>query len=76
MYFKVCSNCGAHLDPEEKCDCEKGGNDEENKLSIYSGGLLALSQSSGRLRNGINEYNGNYYNSNYRNSSDDYRRYS
>lgn len=22
MYFKVCPNCGAHLDPGERCDCE------------------------------------------------------
>lgn len=22
-YFKTCSQCGAHLDPGEKCDCRK-----------------------------------------------------
>ena len=22
MYYKTCKNCGAHLDPEERCDCE------------------------------------------------------
>lgn len=22
MYYKTCENCGAHLDPEERCDCE------------------------------------------------------
>lgn len=22
MYYKICQNCGAHLDPGEKCDCE------------------------------------------------------
>lgn len=21
-YFKTCELCGAHLDPDEKCDCE------------------------------------------------------
>lgn len=21
MIFKTCSYCGAHLDPDEKCDC-------------------------------------------------------
>lgn len=21
-YFKVCSRCGAHLDPGEQCDCQ------------------------------------------------------
>jgi len=23
MYFKTCEECGAHLDPGERCDCEK-----------------------------------------------------
>ena len=22
-YFKTCPECGANLDPEEKCDCQK-----------------------------------------------------
>lgn len=22
MYYKICSNCGANLDPGERCDCE------------------------------------------------------
>lgn len=22
MWYKICENCGAHLDPEERCDCE------------------------------------------------------
>ena len=22
MQFRVCENCGSHLDPGEKCDCE------------------------------------------------------
>ena len=22
MYYKIFENCGAHLDPEERCDCE------------------------------------------------------
>ncbi len=31
-YFQICTKCGAHLDPGEKCDCENtirqsGGND-------------------------------------------------
>lgn len=28
-YFKVCEWCGAHLDPGEKCDCEKEKRREE-----------------------------------------------
>lgn len=23
MYYITCKLCGAHLDPEERCDCEK-----------------------------------------------------
>lgn len=23
MYYRVCGECGAHLDPGEKCDCKK-----------------------------------------------------
>ncbi len=22
MYYRECSCCGAHLDPEERCDCQ------------------------------------------------------
>ena len=22
-YYRVCSFCGAHLDPDEKCDCQR-----------------------------------------------------
>lgn len=22
MYYKVCPDCGAHLDPGERCDCQ------------------------------------------------------
>ncbi len=23
MTYRTCPECGAHLDPEEKCDCQK-----------------------------------------------------
>lgn len=23
VYYKTCPNCGAHLDPQEPCDCER-----------------------------------------------------
>lgn len=23
MYYWTCPDCGAHLDPEEKCDCKE-----------------------------------------------------
>lgn len=26
--YYTCSICGAHLDPGERCDCEKGGAQE------------------------------------------------
>jgi len=22
-YFRTCPECGAHLDPDERCDCER-----------------------------------------------------
>lgn len=22
MYYKICEHCGAHLDPNETCDCQ------------------------------------------------------
>ena len=33
MYQYICSKCGGHLDPGEKCDCEeeKKKQEEENK---------------------------------------------
>lgn len=34
MYYRICSNCGAYLDPCEICDCREkaasGGNDTED----------------------------------------------
>lgn len=27
--YRVCSHCGANLDPEEKCDCQMGIADKE-----------------------------------------------
>lgn len=35
MYYKICQNCGAHLDPGEKCDCEKEA--AANAANIDSG---------------------------------------
>ena len=29
-YFKTCPLCGAHLDPDERCDCDKEQTDEES----------------------------------------------
>lgn len=30
-YYKVCPNCGANLDPGEKCDCDCGALHSDNK---------------------------------------------
>lgn len=31
MQFRVCEFCGAHLDPDEKCDCEEEREAEDCK---------------------------------------------
>ena len=31
MYFDTCPDCGAHLDPGEKCDCKEVEKNAENK---------------------------------------------
>lgn len=32
MYYRICPDCGAHLDPDEKCDCHADThNTNENK---------------------------------------------
>lgn len=33
MYGRICSECGAHLDPEEKCDCKEKGLPHANENS-------------------------------------------
>lgn len=35
-YYKVCSFCGAHLDPGEKCDCQRK-NLGDNRKSLIKG---------------------------------------
>ncbi len=30
MTYRTCPECGAHLDPEEKCDCEHNAETGEN----------------------------------------------
>lgn len=32
MYFNVCKNCGANLDPGEKCDCRE---EKQKRLSFF-----------------------------------------
>ena len=33
MYGYICSDCGAHLDPGEKCDCKQK---EQEKKEFYN----------------------------------------
>ena len=30
-YYRVCPDCGAHLDPGEKCDCRVGAEKREGQ---------------------------------------------
>lgn len=30
-YFKTCPFCGAHLDPDEKCDCQDKNKEKEEE---------------------------------------------
>lgn len=30
MYYRICPDCGAYLDPCEKCDCENETKEETN----------------------------------------------
>ena len=36
-YYRVCSFCGAHLDPDEKCDCQRAGGELSGNRD-YAGG--------------------------------------
>lgn len=31
MPYRECPYCGAHLDPGEKCDCQKEEDEDENR---------------------------------------------
>ena len=34
-YYNTCSNCGAHLDPGEKCDCRKEVEENTSGKHLY-----------------------------------------
>lgn len=36
-YYKVCSFCGAHLDPDERCDCRRARGKSDGS-GDYAGG--------------------------------------
>lgn len=36
MSYRICPYCGAHLDPDEKCDCEEKEDEERcHKRAVY-----------------------------------------
>jgi len=42
-YYNVCSNCGAYLDPGEKCDCE-----DEKQKDMFAG-LIRVNPKTGQM---------------------------
>ena len=34
-YFRPCPDCGANLDPEEKCDCRKEVEENSDNKHLY-----------------------------------------
>lgn len=52
MYGYICSHCGAHLDPGEKCDCgEIRRAEEEKRLRIKKDmETMLLEEESGQFR--------------------------
>lgn len=36
MFYRVCPKCGAHLDPNERCDCGKEKEKQDNiKIPLF-----------------------------------------
>ncbi len=36
-YYSICPKCGAHLDPNEPCDCESEDNSKQTIFSKFIG---------------------------------------
>lgn len=43
MYQYICSKCGGHLDPGEKCDCEEEKKKQHFKFKTAADGQLFIS---------------------------------
>ena len=43
MYQYICSKCGGHLDPGEKCDCEEEKKKQSFKFKTAADGQLFIS---------------------------------
>lgn len=53
-FYNVCPKCGAHLDPNERCDCEETTEKEKkirDQLLVIENGTnqLAFNLSSGKV---------------------------
>lgn len=53
-FYNVCPKCGAHLDPNERCDCEETAEKEKkirDQLLVIENGTnqLAFNLSSGKV---------------------------
>lgn len=56
MYFKECPNCGAHLDPGERCDCQDKKEDAPDAPGTPSNGDgIATATSLANLRPDVND---------------------
>lgn len=42
--YKTCPECGAHLDPQERCDCENAEEKGEVKMSDNTVNRLSVSE--------------------------------
>jgi hypothetical protein len=38
MLFKICPNCGANLDPGERCECEESKNKQNESEDVKNKG--------------------------------------
>lgn len=45
-YYDICPDCGAHLDPGEKCDCKDGIEENVRKSALRT----EVEQCTGQLR--------------------------
>lgn len=49
-YFRECPECGAHLDPDEKCDCQQSQNNIKTKEDVNNVGSESYSRSTGACK--------------------------
>lgn len=51
-FYRICPNCGAHLDPGEKCDCEeiRIAQEQKRRQEIRSMEAILVEEKNGQLR--------------------------